>query len=66
MNGCSMIAKAKGRLALRCFALALGCLFVVPSALAMLSDEDAIRAARETLAKMTLEEKNMLLGGRVR
>lgn len=30
---------------------------------AMLDDESALKAARETLAKMTLEEKTMLLGG---
>lgn len=30
---------------------------------AMLSDDDALKAARETLAKMTLEEKVQMLGG---
>ena len=30
---------------------------------AMLTDDEALKAARETLAKMTLEEKTMLLGG---
>ena len=30
---------------------------------AMLSDEEALKAARATLAKMTLEEKVMMTGG---
>ena len=38
-------------------ALAAGC------ALAQLSDDEALKAAKETLAKMTLEEKTQLLAG---
>ena len=40
-------------------AVALGAL----SSFGMLKDEEALKAARETLAKMTLEEKTMMLGG---
>ena len=44
-------------------ALAALAVSAATGAKAMLTDEEALKAAREVLAKMTLEEKTMLLGG---
>ena len=43
--------------------LAVAAVFAAAGASAMLDDDAALKAARETLAKMTLEEKTMLTGG---
>ena len=45
------------------FALAAGIVFVAAGAQAMLGDDEALAAARATLAKMTPEEKCLMVGG---
>ena len=44
-------------------AMAVTAVLAATGAWAMLGDEEALKAARETLAKMTLEEKCQMLGG---
>ena len=47
----------------KCFSIAVAAVMAAGCVFAQLSDEDALKAARETLARMTLEEKTQLLAG---